>query len=44
MSESIENLIIVHSENATLVCHRDRIQDIRELVEKLDRDHDGRFT
>lgn len=40
----MENLIVVHSENATLICHRDRIQEIRNLVAKLNQDHDGRFT
>ncbi|MBX3394239.1 MAG: NTP transferase domain-containing protein [Phycisphaerae bacterium] len=40
----VSDLIVVHSHNATLVCRRDRIQDIRELVARLEREHDGRFT
>lgn len=40
----VSDLIVVHSNNATLVCHRDRIQEIRDLVARLERQHDGRFT
>jgi mannose-1-phosphate guanylyltransferase len=28
----VEDLVVVHSEDATLVCHRDHVQQIKELV------------
>ena len=31
----VSDLIVVHSGNATLVCHRDRAQDVKRLVERL---------
>lgn len=31
----VEDLIVVHSGNATLVCPRDRAQDVRKIVEQL---------
>ena len=34
----VENLIIVQTENGTLVCGKDRAQDVRRLVEAMQRD------
>ena len=31
----VEDLIVVHSGNATLVCRKDRAQDVRKIVERL---------
>lgn len=31
----VQNLVIVDCEEATLVCHKDRVQDVKKLVEKL---------
>lgn len=31
----VQNLVIVQSDNATLVCHRDRVQEVRGLVERM---------
>jgi mannose-1-phosphate guanylyltransferase len=39
----VQDLIVVHSGNATLVCHRDRAQDVKKIVERLQRG-DGGFT
>ena len=33
-----ENLVVVRSENATLVCHRDHVQKIKDLVARLETD------
>jgi mannose-1-phosphate guanylyltransferase len=34
----VEDLIVVRSGNATLVCPRDRAQDVRRIVEQLEKD------
>lgn len=34
----VEDLVIVRSENATLVCHRDHVQKIKDLVARLQAD------
>jgi len=31
----VDNLIVVQAENATLVCHRDRAQDVKKMVQQL---------
>ena len=31
----VEDLVVVQSENATLVCHKDRAQDVKQLVRML---------
>lgn len=31
----VEDLVVVHTENATLVCSRDRVQDVKKLVHQL---------
>lgn len=33
----ISNTIIVHAHNATLVCHKDRAEDVKKLIKKLDK-------
>lgn len=35
----LENLIIVDTEDALLICHKDRSQDIKKLVEKIRENH-----
>lgn len=35
----VDNLIIVETEDALLVCHRDHDQKVKDLVEKLKKDH-----
>lgn len=32
----VDNLVVIHSENATLVCTRERAQDVKELVRRLE--------
>ena len=34
----VEDLVIVDAGDALLVCHRDRTQDVREVVERLKRE------
>jgi hypothetical protein len=34
----VRDLIVVQAKNATLVCRRDRAQDVRALVRKLEAD------
>ncbi|MBI5358999.1 MAG: mannose-1-phosphate guanylyltransferase [Planctomycetes bacterium] len=33
----ISNLVIVHTQDATLICNRDRVEDVKMLVDKLDK-------
>jgi mannose-1-phosphate guanylyltransferase len=33
----VENLIVVDTPDAVLVCHRDRAQDVRRVVDELGR-------
>ncbi|MDK9700354.1 MAG: mannose-1-phosphate guanylyltransferase [bacterium] len=34
----LENVVVVHTPDATLVCHLDRVQEVREIVAALDRE------
>jgi mannose-1-phosphate guanylyltransferase len=40
----VENLVIIHSPDATLVCHRDQVQRIKEMVAALEREHGGTYS
>ncbi len=40
----VEDLVIIHSPDATLVCHQDQVQRIKDLVAQLDHDHDGHYA
>jgi mannose-1-phosphate guanylyltransferase len=40
----VENLVVVHSPDATLVCHKNQIQQIKDLVAQLERDYEGRYS
>lgn len=40
----VEDLVIVHSRDATLVCHKDQVQRIKELVGRLEDGHKGRYS
>jgi mannose-1-phosphate guanylyltransferase len=31
----VKDLVVVHAENATLICPRDRAQDIKKIVQAL---------
>lgn len=37
----VHDLVIVHAPQATLVCHRDRVQDLKKLVQQVARRPDG---
>lgn len=39
----LDDCIVVHSGNATLVCRRSDSQRLKELVDAIERDHDKRF-
>jgi mannose-1-phosphate guanylyltransferase len=39
-----EDLIIVHTPNATLVCRRDRSEDIKKLRERVARELGDRYV
>lgn len=40
----VENLVIVQTPDAILVCHRDRVQDIKSIVKSLKESRSGRST
>lgn len=40
----VEDLIIVHSRDATLICRRDQAERIKELTHQLKTDHGERYT
>ncbi|MFQ5430394.1 MAG: mannose-1-phosphate guanylyltransferase [Phycisphaerae bacterium] len=40
----VKDLVIVHSADATLVCHKDQVQRIKDLVAELDQAHDGFYS
>jgi mannose-1-phosphate guanylyltransferase len=40
----VENLVVVHSGDATLVCHKNQIQQVKELVAELDREYGGLYA
>ncbi len=40
----VENLVVVHSHDATLICHRDRIQEIKDLVQQLHDEYAGYYS
>lgn len=40
----VSDLVIVHSADATLVCHKDEIQRIKDMVAQLDKDYEGRYS
>lgn len=40
----VDDLIIVHSPDATLVCHKDQIDRIKELVAQLEKEYDGQYS
>jgi len=40
----VEDLVIVHSPDATLICHKDQIDRIKELVGQLDQEYRGRYS
>jgi len=37
----VENLVVVHAKGVTLVCHRERVQDIKKLVQRISQRSDG---
>lgn len=40
----VDDLVIVHAAGATLVCRRDQVQRLRDLVARLEQEHPGRYT
>lgn len=40
----VENLVVVHSGDATLVCHKGQIQQVKDLVAELDREYGGLYS
>ena len=40
----VENLVVVRSGDTVLVCHRDRVQDLRQLVAQLDSEELKRYV
>jgi mannose-1-phosphate guanylyltransferase len=40
----VKDLVVVHSPDATLICHRDQVQRIRELVDRLQREYEQRYS
>lgn len=40
----VENLVVVHTKDATLVCHRDSAQDLKELVQHVGKREGPSFT
>jgi mannose-1-phosphate guanylyltransferase len=40
----VKDLVVVHSPDATLICHRNQVQRIRELVARLQREYEQRYT
>jgi len=39
----VENLVIVHTSDATLICRRDDTDSLKDLLDELAKDHDRRF-
>lgn len=39
----VENLVVVQTADATLICHRDRAEDVKKLVEKLQKEGKEKF-
>lgn len=40
----VEDLVVVHSPDATLICRRDAVQRIKDLVARLEEDYGGRYS
>lgn len=40
----VENLVIVHSPDATLICHRDQVQMIKDIVGQLQNEYGEKYT
>jgi len=40
----VDDLVVVHSPNATLICHRNEVQRIKDLVEQLGQEYDGFYS
>ena len=40
----VKDLVVVHSPDATLICHRDQVQRIKDLVAQLDQDYNGHYA
>ncbi len=40
----VSDLVVVHSANATLVCHKREIQRIKDMVGELDETYDGHYS
>lgn len=40
----VKDLVVIHSPDATLICHRDHVQRIKDLVGDLDDTYDGHYS
>jgi mannose-1-phosphate guanylyltransferase len=40
----VDDLVVVHSRDATLVCRRDQVDKIKDMVARLDKDFEGRYS
>ena len=40
----VQDLVVVHSPNATLICHKDHIQKIKDLVGQLGQEYQGYYS
>jgi hypothetical protein len=34
----VDDLVVVHTDDATLVCAADRVQDVRRVLDRLERE------
>ena len=37
----VKNVVVVHAGDTTMVCHRDRVQDLKKLVQQVAKRPDG---
>ncbi len=40
----VKDLVVIHSPDATLICHRDHVQRIKDLVGDLDQTYEGYYS
>ena len=40
----VENLVVVHSPDATLICHKNQVQQIKDLVAQLEAEYSGYYS
>jgi mannose-1-phosphate guanylyltransferase len=40
----VENLVVIHSPDATLICHKNQVQQIKDLVAQLEAEYGGAYS